>query len=47
LVYSKVDEKCEIKKSHLLNGRVGLLNGGKKWEARSWKLGDGRPKLVL
>jgi hypothetical protein len=28
LIYSKVDEKCEIKKGDLLNGGNGLLNGG-------------------
>jgi len=32
-----VNEKSEIKKSQLLNGRVGLLNGGRKEEAGSWK----------
>jgi hypothetical protein len=32
LVYSKVDEKCEIKKGQLLNGRFGLLNGRRKQE---------------
>jgi len=36
LVYSKVDEKCGIKKRQLLNGRFGLLNGKR---SRKWKTG--------